>query len=278
MADSMFLNTRNLFAAHCVFRAARWLSMLPLIPILCPAALGAPRIEAEWSANPVRPGKPFTLTITARWDGEAGRYTIGMPEAQLPEQIAKQSVTSRSFREGEDNVVACRLQLVAERGSFAPVSIKLPVFESGAKEPSEVTFETEPLLADVARWRGIPLQFLIPAGVIAIILLGALRWLLVRRRPPVPVSAELAGANAVQVLEKLKAELHTCRVRGDTTGFLDAAAQILSLSSRPDTAEAREIGALLEQSRYGDLRLSSEEMERWHRQIKRIELVGPDPV
>jgi hypothetical protein len=244
-----------------------------LLLLAVPLAVRAePRTEAVWSANPVRPGQSFTLSVTARWDGDADRYAVGMPKIELPAEIRKEKVSSRSFREGEDNVIAYRWELVAaKKGPIPPVAIKLAVLARGEQEPSEVTLETEPLVVDVARWRGVPVHFALPALAAAILVIGLAVWQIGRRRARLPATDEADPADRASVLAGLKEELDTCRVRGDTPAFLDAAQRLVSITSPGERPEAGEIASLLEQARYGSLRLSSEEMEKWCQRLRRLE-------
>ena len=254
----------------CSLNGLTRVAALVITLLFSPAAWSDPRTETQWSANPVRPGRPFALTLTARWEGEATRYVIGTPQVEFPEEIQRNSVSSRSFREGDENVVRHRWELVAKKkGDFPPLAVRLKVFAAGEKDPSEVTLETEPLVADVARWRGIPFTLLLAGLAAGLLLIGAVAWLLHRRRSRLRQKAEPPAPE--QSLEGLREELHACRVRGDTPAFLDTALRLLALAAPSGSPEAREIASLLEQARYGSLRLSGEEMQGWVDRLKRLE-------
>jgi len=232
----------------------------------------SPRFEARWSENPVRPGKPVDLLVTARWEGDAGLFAVRPPRAEPPEGLTAGAVSSRSSQEGGENVVRFRQTFTAPDSGLIPAfSLTVQIFPSGAKEPIEASVETEPLRVDVPRWRGVPVAAVLPgAAALALLLAGGALWALKRRdrrrRKPAPPTEEDGAA----VLDGLREQLHACRVRGDTRGFFETALAIQRIVEKEETPEAREIRERAEQARYGNLRLSSEEMGVWARRMKRL--------
>jgi len=251
---------------------AVWLSWL-VLPSTVPAA---PRCEARWSDNPVSPAKPFHLTVTAQWDGDAADWAVRPPRADLPEGLRAGPVSSRSFREGEGNVVRFRMEMTAPEPGLVPgFPLRLEVFRAGAEEPLEEVINTEPLRVASGRWKGVPHGTLLAGAALTVLLLligCAIRLARNRkRRGRVPPSA--AGGKAVEGsihLTALGETLNACRVRGDTLGFLETALEIHRRAHPQETPEFHEIRDRLEQARYGDLRLSGEEMDAWHRKLKRL--------
>jgi len=108
-----------------------------VIALIVGLALPAPGaaallLESAWSANPVRPGKPFSLTVTVRWDGEVNRYVVKTPRIEMPEGILKHSVSSRSRAEGGASVLIYHWDLVAEKkGVFPSIPVKLAFLRKG---------------------------------------------------------------------------------------------------------------------------------------------------
>ena len=254
----------------------RYLLLLIALLTLPAGAFGFPRMESRWSANPVRPGKDFRLTISAGWKGDAGLYAIKTPVVEFSEEILSKSVSSRSFREGEENVVSYSWELVAEeKGRFEPFPVTITVFSAGEPEPVEKELATEPLTVDVARWHGIPVTTVILSAGAGLAFIGLLGWI-IRKKKSRPAASEplTQEADPARLLHNMKEELNTCRVRGDTLSFLETAHRIYVLLFPGETPASQEIACLLDQARYGNLRLSGEEMERWTRKVKRLELSG----
>lgn len=246
--------------------------------ITLPAAVwGSPRMESVWSSNPVGPGKEFHLTITARWNGDAGEYVIQTPVIEFPEEILIESVSSTSFQQGEDKGISYRWDLVAkDKGHFQHFPVKINVFSAGEPEPVEKELSTEPLVVDVARWHGIPVTIVLLSAGATLALLALLGWVVRKKRTLPPGETSTEQTDPALLLNGLKEELNTCRVRGDTLSFLETAQKIHGLVSSGETPAAKEVSALLDQARYGNLRLSGEEMERWYRKYKKTEISGKD--
>ncbi len=249
------------------------LAILAILSVPATAPCG-PRFEARWSNNPVRPGKPFSLTVTARWDGETGRYAIRPPRLELPEELAAGPVSSRSYREGGENVVTFRLEMTAPEPEDIPgFPLQFSVFQAGSEEPFEEEISTAPLRVDVPRWKGIPLTTLFLCTALAVILLPLCALWLVKRkkRRGAHTAAQRKKTEGAEDLPALKEELNACKVRGDTRAFFETALKIHERISREETDEIRKIRDWMEQATYGDLRLSGEELEAWHRKLKRLE-------
>lgn len=247
-----------------------------IVSLVLPAPARATlRLESTWSANPVRAGKPFSLTIMAQWEGDASRYVVKPPKIELPEGIVKHAVSSSSGREGDTNHLTYRWELLAnKKGHFDSIPVKVSVLEKGGKEPSEMETSTDPLVVDEARWMGIPLITILFSLAAAMLVFGGLAWIVLKRRK---------GASTVQPhdeedtglqLEALKQELNACRVRGDTLSFLKIAQEMHELARLGESSDLREISSLAERARYGSLRLSGEEMERWYQRLKKIDASG----
>ncbi len=249
------------------------LAILGLLSIPATAAC-EPRFEARWSHNPVRPEKPFFLTVSARWEGETGRYAIRPPLVELPEGLSTGTVSSRSYREGPENVVSFRLEMTApEKGDMPGFPLRFSVFQAGAEEPFEEEISTEPLRVDVPRWNRIPLATIFLFSALAVILLPFCALWLIKRKHGRGHRAGTAPdkAEPADPLPALKEELNACRVRGDTRAFFETALKIHERISREETAERGEIRDRVEQATYGGLHLSGEEMEAWYRKLKRLE-------
>jgi hypothetical protein len=245
-----------------------WLLSVPM------AAWGGPRCEARWSRNPVRPGTRLDLAVTCRWEGEADLYAVRPPRAELPEGLAVGTISSRSFREGEENVVAFLLEITAPAapGDMPGFPLRLQVFRAGEKEPFEQEVAAEPLRVDVARWKGVPRTvFLVGFSWLALLSAGAALWRTRRKKKRArEETAPGAEPDRSALLAALRDELDACRVRGDTRSFLETALRIHELVSPEEGPESREVRERVEQSRYGSLRLSGEEMEAWTRRLKRL--------
>jgi hypothetical protein len=255
----------------------RWIYALAMVSLLSVpmAAWGGPRFEARWSRNPVRPGTLLDLTVTCRWEGDTGLYAVRPPRPDLPEGLAAGPVSSRSFREGEENVVLFRLEMTAPtaRGEIPGFPLHFQVYQAGQKEPFEQEISTEPLRVDVARWKGIPrTAIFLGFSCFVLLLAGTALWRVRRKKNRVREAAPGEEPDRSALLSALREELNACRVRGDTRSFLETALKIHELVSPKETAESRELRDRAEQSRYGNLRLSGEEMEAWTRRLKRLEL------
>jgi hypothetical protein len=247
-----------------------------ILLLMVPAnVLGTPRLEARWSHNPVRPGKPFQLNVTARWEGNAGLYAVRPPQADLPEGLVGGPVSSRSSREGSENVIRFQQEMSAPESGLIPAfPLRLEVFEAGHEEPYEKMLDTEPLRVDIPRWKGIPLATIFPGtGLLALLIFGVILWALTKKRRRA-CSAEGEGKVDSVSISDLGEKLNACRVRGDTLGFFEAALEIHQYVEEKETPESREIRDRLEQTRYGNLRLSGEEMDAWHRRLKRLMAPG----
>jgi len=245
-----------------------------LFLVLVPAnVLGGPRFEARWSHNPVRPDKPFQLNVAVRWEGDAGLYAVRPPRADLPEGLVAGPVSSRSNREGNENVVRFQMEVTApESGQIPSFPLRLDVFQAGAEEPFEVVVDTEPLRVDIPRWKGIPLATIfLYATLLVLLLSGVTLWIFKNKRKhnQTPSSVQ-EDEESSATLSTLGEELNACRVRGDTLGFFETALQIHRQVEEKETPESREISDQVDQARYGNLRLSSEEMDAWFRRLKRL--------
>ena len=255
-------------------------AVLGLLAVPAPAPSQV-RAESAWSSNPCPPGKIFTLTVTCRWGGESDSHTITLPQFDLPEGLVKQEVSSRSYREGDSNVIDYQWKLTApNKARFPPVPITLKIFTKGEPEPSEMKIETRPLVVDVARWKGLPVKTIVYPGLFVLALTAGIVpvWLGRRsrkRRSPAPPTQD-PGA----LLASLKEELNRSRVHGDAFSFLEIALKMLELSSGEEVPERRELTGLLEQVQYGGRGLCGEEMDRWHQRLKRLEapaaMASPD--
>ncbi len=228
-------------------------------------------VESSWSTNPCPPGKPLRLTLTCRWEGDAQRFAIPPPQLDLPEGILKQAVSSRSFREGDSYVLCHQWELTApERAAFPPIPIGLTIFTKGEHEPSDMEIETESLVVDVSRWKGIPITTIACSVPLVLALSAGLVFLLIRRRSQVRRDSPPQEADPALLLASLKEELNTSRIRGEALAFLKTALRICEVTTTRETSLRQELESLAEQVQYGDLGLSGEEMEKWHQRLKRL--------
>jgi hypothetical protein len=228
-------------------------------------------MESTWSANPCPPGKPLFLNVTVRWSGKAGRYAVRIPELAPPEGLTQVSASSRSFRRGEENVLSYQWELLAEeKGQIPPFPVKLNVHEEGDQEPAVLEIRTESLTVDTGRWRGIPVLTLVVSGFLLAALAGGAQWLSRRGRKGVSGRDAPPGTDPGPLVPEFLEALNKSRIRGDTLSFLEGASKIVDFVCPEDHPDSLRLKGLLQQARYGDLNLSSEEMDEWNQKVKRM--------
>ena len=238
--------------------------------LLCPsAAAGDLRMQTRWSRNPCAVGRPVQLEVSVRWTGDAQRYAVRPPRLEPPEGLTQLGLTSSAHRDGDEQVLTFRWRLVAGQAATVPaLPLELDVHEQGKEAPSVLEIRTEPLQVVTVRWLGLSkTSFFAVLGALVLAALAVGGWLRHRRarKPTDPqVQGEAAGSLSA-ALERLNA----CRVRGDTLSFLEEALIILSFRGREDE-DVQAIRSLRDRARYGDLALSSEEMDSWYRRLKRM--------
>ena len=243
---------------------------LGLLAIPAPAPCQV-RAASAWSSNPCPPGKTFALTVTCRWEGESDFRGITLPQFDLPEGLVKEAVSSRSYREGDSNVIDYVWKLTAtHKARFPPVPITIKIFTKGEPEPSEIKIETHPLVVDVARWKGLPVITVVFCGLIVLALTTGGVLALLRRRARTRRSPAPREQDPEELLTGLREELNKSRVRGDAASFLEIALKIMELTAGEDDPHRKELEGLKEQVQYGGLGLSGEDMDRWQQRLKRL--------
>ncbi len=255
------------------------LLFLALLGLMPPAALGSLEIESAWSSNPCPPGKPFYLTVTVSWNEDVMHYAVRPPQLDLPEGIIKQtgSVSSRSLRKRGKTILTYRWTFIAEQeGQIPPIPIKLTVFIKDGEEPSLMEIETEALVAEVPRWKGIPAKILFLSGALLLLAAIGLVFLIKKNKSPALPSLDARKAEGSASLPDLMDSLNKNRIQGDTLFFLKDAIKILNLLCPEDNSDSREVKLLLDQAQYGNLKLTGEEMEQWYLRLKRRDTRQPE--
>ncbi len=249
------------------------LILFALLGLLPTAAWGSLEIASSWSSNPCPPGKPFHLTVTISWNDEAGHYAVRPPQLDLPGEIIKQSgsVSSRSLHRKGENLLVYRWKFIAEKeATILPIPVKLSVFIKNNEEPSLMEIETEALVVDVPRWKGLPIKIIFLSGPLLLLAVIGFVWFLKKIKSPVQTSLESRETEPVPSMGDLMETLNKSRIQGDTLSFLQIAIRIFNLLCPGDSSDFREIKYLLDQAQYGNLKLSGEEMEQWYLRLKRM--------
>ena len=251
----------------------RMCTALLLLLLLMPTAGWSLTMDSSWSENPCPPGKPFYLTINVRWTGDAGHYTPRPPQLDLPQGVRKHddTVSSRSFRKGQENILSYQWVLIAaEEGEIPSFPVEITVHRQEGKGPSLLEIKTDPL--EIKKSNSRTTAFLI--SLVFLSLFVFILMIFLWRKKEIRVSREKASETPENdwshQLPKLIEGLNTSRVHGNTLSFLQNALKIIILFQAENQEACREIKALLEECQYGDLKLSGEEMEQWHLRLKRI--------
>ena len=238
--------------------------------LLMPTAVWSLTMDSSWSANPCPPGKPFYLTINVRWTGDAGHYTPRPPQLELPQGLQKHAdaLSSRSFRNGQENILSYQWELIAvEEGDIPSFPVKITVHQEKKEEPSLLEIKTNPLRIERSSGRA---AFFIAILILSVLILTIVLRQKKRIRAQEAKASEILESDPSLQLSKLQEALNTSRVHGNTLSFLQNANKIINLFHPENQDIGREIRTLLEQCQYGDFKLSGEEMEQWHQRLKRL--------
>lgn len=237
-----------------------------------------PTAEVAVSDSSPVVGEVFHLDVRMHWAGAMTEYVPQPPKVLLPDGVERVKVTaSTSTIEGR-NVVSYRIALRAvDVGEFALDPVELRYIPRSGPAPVTTTLEGPTVLVQQRKRLGLSV---VTAGVLGFSILCVVAGVSFalrrskRRESPVDPDPE---AEHRRLLERFDAA-RSQRIQGDTAGFVEAMAAILSDLGDGSPDRIAEFDNVIERVRYGGETPPPEELDRLQRNVqRRLQGLSGDP-
>jgi len=242
---------------------------------LCSAA---PQVGVRLPERDPIIGKPFSLTVTVGWQGDAADYLF-LP-IELPERdgVSVRDYSMSSSTIGEENRVEyAALLIVDNEGKTDLGRIAVPYRTADSEEEQSV--QSDPVAINVRR-NPLPMQIVmgaVSAGA-AVLLVILSRRVAESRREERERRVRLEKADrTLELIEKLE-ELKSLRVAGDLDAYLTGLTQVAA-ECGPSVSESgayEELKTLAERTKFDGYHPSVEELDSSYRTVERWIKRGAD--
>ena len=262
---SFFLKGGNLFLFLFVF-------------ILITSVLAAPKGKVTIENQEIPLQKKFFLKVEINWKGEEERYEIHAPRLELPEGIEEEGVSSFSIGGSEEYKIVYLFQLVANKeGEYRIDPIEVDYQEKGkpelfTKRIPGVSFKVlkRPTLGTKNQW----LLF----GIGLFVFLGIFSMLYLWNSRKIKRNETIHDLSKKEIRENFLAKLEECRkykTEGKVDKFLQTAIfikkELESFQGEEDKGkELADMEELLERVKYGGLKVGSEVVEKYFKDLERL--------
>ncbi len=189
-----------------------------------PAARAQPSLAVSLDRDIVRVGRPFVLTVDARWLGAPERYVLYPPSLELPDGVRQGELSQTFATQGSETVYRYRFQLTATSAGntdLGKVSLEYRDMKGKSGAGDRGTLE-EPLPRVVVRPGGVRavLAGMLPWLILAALLLIPFLWLRKRtgrkrrgaeegERDPEPTALDLLEQARNRLVEGDLGEVYT---------------------------------------------------------------------
>ncbi|RLA93724.1 MAG: hypothetical protein DRG25_03990 [Deltaproteobacteria bacterium] len=262
---SFFLKGGNLFLFLFVF-------------IFISSVLAAPKGKVTIENQEIPLQKKFFLKVEINWKGEEERYEIHAPRLELPEGIEEEGVSSFSIGGSEEYKIVYLFQLVANKeGEYRIDPIEVDYQEKGkpelfTKRIPGVSFKVlkRPTLGTKNQW----LLF----GIGLFVFLGIFSMLYLWNSRKIKRNETIHDLSKKEIRENFLAKLEECRkykTEGKVDKFLQTAIfikkELESFQGEEDKGkELADMEELLERVKYGGLKVGSEVVEKYFKDLERL--------
>ena len=262
---SFFLKGGNLFLFLFVF-------------IFISSVLAAPKGKVTIENQEIPLQKKFFLKVEINWKGEEERYEIHAPRLELPEGIEEKGVSSFSTGGSEEYKIVYLFQLVANKeGEYRIDPIEVDYQEKGrpelfTKRIPGVSFKVlkKPTLGTKSQW----LLF----GIGLFVFLGIFSMLYLWNSRKMKRNETIYDLSKKEIRENFLSKLEECRkykTEGKVDKFLQTAIfikkELESFQGEEDKGkELADMEELLERVKYGGLKVGSEVVEKYFKDLERL--------
>ena len=262
---SFFLKGGNFFLFLFVF-------------IFISSVLAAPKGKVTIENQEIPLQKKFFLKVEINWKGDEEQYEIHAPRLELPEGIEEEGVSSFSIGGSEEYKIVYVFQLVANKeGEYRIDPIEVDYQEKGkpelfTKRILGVSFKVlkRPTLGTKSQW----LLF----GIGLFVFLGIFSMLYLWNSRKMKRNETIHDLSKKEIRENFLSKLEECRkykTEGKVDKFLQTAIfikkELESFQGEEDKGkELADMEELLERVKYGGLKVGSEVVEKYFKDLERL--------
>jgi hypothetical protein len=232
----------------------------------------APALSLSTEEKSILVGKPFSITLTISWEGDAETYLVETPRLKLPEGITQSgSAYSTSATDTTHSLFYRYTLSAAATGDYALDPVEISYWEKNAGDARIA--RTEELRFTVgSRSEAMLQRYLIPGAVLLIFIsLFATLFVLSTKKKRAKNPAPGDSAIIKTIIDRELAQCRAYKISGDWNNYIKLVIAIRNKipSAGPDEKIFSGLHRLAERVQFGGYRPSEDELALIDRQLEK---------